>query len=74
VDPASPGVLVIQSPGRVMLRIGSEANRRGVRRFDGAYTVLRVQQSTDQGFAGTWQSGLGVDQSSGHFCANRATG
>jgi hypothetical protein len=73
-DPASPGVLVIQSPGRVMLRIGSEANRRGVRRFDGAFTVLRVQRITEQGFAGAWQSGVGGDQSSGHFCAGRATG
>ncbi len=73
-DPESPGVLVIERPGQVMLRVGSEANRRGVRRFDGAYTVLRVQQITEEGFAGTWQSGVGMDQSGGHFCANRATG
>lgn len=73
-DPASPGVLVIERPGQVMLRVGSEANRRGVRRFDGAFTVLRVQQITDQGFTGTWQSGVNLDQSGGHFCANRATG
>jgi hypothetical protein len=72
-DPASPGVLVIQSPGGVMLRIGSEANRRGVRRFDGAFTVLQVVEVTDQGFAGTWRSGLGSDESAGHFCAHRAT-
>jgi hypothetical protein len=73
-DPASPGVLVIESPGRVMLRVGSEANRRDVRRFDGAFTVLRVQQVTDRGFAGTWESGMNTDRSGGHFCANRATG
>ncbi len=73
-DPASPGVLVIERPGQVMLRVGSEANRRGMRRFDGAYTVLRVQQVTDDGFAGTWESGLDLDRSAGHFCANRATG
>lgn len=72
-DPESPGVLVIESPGRVLLRVGSDANRRGVRRFDGAYTVLQVQQVTDQGFAGTWRSGLGPDQSGGHFCATRTT-
>jgi hypothetical protein len=72
-DPASPGVLVIESPGRVMLRVGSEANRRGIRRFDGAYTALQVQQVTDQGFSGTWQSGVGTEQSGGHFCATRAS-
>ena len=73
-DPGSPGVLVIESPGRVLLRVGSEANRRGMRRFDGAYTVLHVRRVTDQGFAGTWQSGVGTDQSGGHFCANRPKG
>ena len=73
-DPASPGVLVIERPGQVMLRVGSEANRRGVRRFDGAFTVLRVQQVTDNGFAGTWESGVDLDRSGGHFCASRATG
>jgi hypothetical protein len=73
-DPASPGVLVIERPGQVMLRVGSEANRRGVRRFDGAFTVLRVQQVTAEGFAGTWESGVGLDQSGGHFCATRTTG
>jgi hypothetical protein len=73
-DPEGPGVLVIERPGQVMLRVGSEANRREVRRFDGAFTVLRVQQVTDEGFAGTWESGVGMDRSGGHFCANRATG
>jgi len=72
-DPLGPGVLVIQRPGGVMLRLGSEANRRGVRRFDGAYTVLQVQQITDRGFAGTWRSGVGLEESGGHFCAVRAT-
>jgi len=71
-DPASPGVLVIERPGQLMLRVGSEANRRDVQRFDGAFTVLRVQQVTDKGFAGTWESGLELDRSSGHFCAERA--
>lgn len=73
-DPASPGVLVIERPGQVMLRVGSEANRRGVRRFDGAFTVLRVQQVTDEGFAGTWESGVDAERAGGHFCASRATG
>ena len=68
-DPASPGVLVIQRPGGVMLRVGSEANRRGMRRFDGGYTVLQVQQVTEQGFVGTWRSAVGLEESGGHFCA-----
>ena len=58
-DPAAPGVLVIESSGGVLLRLGSEANRTGVRRFDGAYTALQVRQITDKGFAGTWRSGVG---------------
>jgi hypothetical protein len=72
-DPLSPGILVIQRPGGVLLRVGSEANRRGVRRFDGGYTVLEVQQVTDQGFAGRWRSGVGLEESGGHFCAVKAT-
>lgn len=71
-DPAGPGVLVIERPGSVMLRVGSEANRRGMRRFDGAFTVLQVQQVTENGFAGTWRSGVGLEESGGHFCAVRA--
>jgi len=72
-DSLSPGVLVIERPGRVMLRVGSEANRRDVVRFDGAFTALQVTQVTDQGFAGTWRSGVGTESSEGHFCAARAT-
>jgi hypothetical protein len=72
-DPLSPGVLVIERPGGVMLRLGSESNRRGVRRFDGGYTVLQVQQVGDQGFAGTWRSGVGLEESGGHFCALKTT-
>jgi hypothetical protein len=72
-DPASPGVLVIERPGRVLLRMGSEANRRGMRRFDGAFTVMEVRQVTDSGFAGTWRSGVGLEESGGHFCAVRAS-
>ena len=73
-DPESPGVLVIERPGQILLRVGSEANRRDVRRFDGAFTVLRVQQVTEEGFAGTWESGVDMDRSGGHFCATRAGG
>lgn len=72
-DPSSPGVLVIERPGGVMLRLGSVANRRGVRRFDGGYMVLQVQQVTDSGFAGSWRSAANLEESGGHFCAVRAT-
>lgn len=72
-DPLSPGVLVIERPSGVMLRVGSVANRWGMRRFDGAYTALQVQQVTEGGFMGTWRSGVGTEQSGGHFCAVRAS-
>jgi hypothetical protein len=70
-DPAAPGVLVIQEDGRLLLRLGSEANRRDVLRFDGGYTVLRVERATEGGFAGTWSSGLVEFQAGGAFCARR---
>ena len=72
-DPTAPGVLVIQRPTGVMLRLGSEANRAGVRRFDGGYTVLQVQQVTERGFAGTWRSAVQLEESGGHFCAVKAS-
>jgi hypothetical protein len=72
-DPLGPGVLVIERPGSVLLRVGSEANRRGMRRFDGGYTVLQVQRVTDGGFEGTWRSGVGLERSGGYFCAAKAT-
>jgi hypothetical protein len=72
-DPLSPGILVIEGQGRITLRVGSEANRRGVRRFDGSYTALQVQQITDRGFAGAWRSGVGLEESGGHFCAFKST-
>ena len=70
-DPEAPGVLVLQEDGRLLLRLGSEANRRGVLRFDGGYTVLRVARATAAGFAGTWSSGLLDVQAAGEFCARR---
>jgi hypothetical protein len=72
-NPANPGVLVLEHPGRVMLRLGSEANRRDVQPFDGGFTALQVQQVLDKGFAGTWRSGLGAEESGGHFCADRVS-
>lgn len=78
LDPGRPGVAVFESdagPGggpRILLRLGSEANRRDQLRFDGPYTVLRVKQISEEGFAGTWDSGAPLPRSGGHFCAKRS--
>ncbi|MBA3345375.1 MAG: hypothetical protein H0T44_08760 [Gemmatimonadales bacterium] len=79
-DPEAPGVLAIRrlprggerAPAEIMLRLGSEANRRGVRRFDGGYTVLQLREITDRGFAGSWRSGAPQPRSGGFFCAWRS--
>ena len=75
-DPDAPGVLVLEFDRRgtrqVMLRIGSEANRVDQRLYDGAYTVLRVQQIDADGFAGAWESGVRSSVATGHFCATRS--
>ena len=59
LDPMQPGVLVIErladtssKPGRILLRLGSLANRRDVVRFDGGYTVLRVRELDADGIRG----------------------
>ena len=78
LDPMQPGVLVIQRladspprPGRLLLRLGSLANRRDVVRFDGGYTALRVRELNADGFAGNWESGAPMPTARGHFCATR---
>ena len=72
-NPRSPGVLVLESDrdGQrvIILRIGSEANRRDSVRYDGAYTVLEVQQIQKDGFAGRWRSGRRLSRTKGYFCA-----
>jgi hypothetical protein len=73
-DPQQPGALVIERKGRITIRLGSEANRRGVVRYDGGYTALRVADGGPDRFVGSWSSGLGSRRSSGYFCANRADG
>lgn len=70
-DPMRPGVLVIERKGAVVLRLGSEANRRDVARFDGGYTALRVRELDEDGFRGTWASGVRTQRSAGYFCAER---
>jgi len=72
-DPASPGVLVIESDGaegrEILLRFGSEANRRDSAMFDGAYMVLSVRDIGADGFAGIWRSGVSDQRAEGYFCA-----
>ena len=69
-DPAAPGVLVIETDGpSIILRLGSEPNRRDQVAFDGGYTVLTVHQIGADGFDGSWRSGSGVVVNEGYFCA-----
>ncbi len=74
-DPNMPGVIVIErvvgEPKSILLRLGSEANRRDLQRFDGGYTVLEVRTLSDDSFAGFWRSGVTRTQAEGFFCAVR---
>lgn len=74
-DAARPGVLVIEERRaggtRITLRLGAEANRGDVVRFDGAYLTLSPAAITADGFAGRWNSGVGAQTASGYFCAAR---
>ena len=74
LDPMRPGAVVIQRKGIVTLRLGSEANRRDVVRFDGGFTALRVNEATGDRFAGSWTSGVSGPHSAGYFCAVRQDG
>jgi len=74
----APGVLVIERrPARadagteIMLRLGADANRRGVARYDGGYFALNVRAIEADGFTGTWSSGSGMPSAHGYFCAER---
>ena len=55
----------------ITLRLGSEANQRGVLRFDGAWTALYVRWIGDAGFGGEWTSGVTIPEATGSFCASR---
>ena len=77
-DPIAPGVLVLERPHEkqtggpgteVTIRLGAEANRRGITRFDGGYTALFVLQAGPNGFFGNWASGVTGQRAGGHFCA-----
>ncbi|MEA2725467.1 MAG: hypothetical protein QOH59_3238, partial [Gemmatimonadales bacterium] len=81
LDPMQPGVLVMQrrtrggSPrGEIILRLGSDANRRDRQRFDGGYTALRVRQIGPGRVAGSWASGVRAERAGGYFCATRMEG
>lgn len=79
-DPAAPGVLVLtsyraadtQAGTSVTLRLGSQANRSDIIRFDGAYTALHVRGIDRDAFGGDWASGVEGPEASGSFCAVRA--
>ena len=76
-DPLQPGVLVIQnSPDdttvrSLVMRLGSETNRRNAVPFDGGYTVLRVRLVGPDSFLGSWASGTVTEVAAGFFCAVR---
>ncbi len=78
-DISAPGVLVLvtsdaSDPARVRsvtLRIGSQANRSDLLRFDGAFTALYVRWIDDDGFGGDWGSGVTGPEVTGTFCAVR---
>ncbi len=70
-DPTRPGVVLVQRTGEITLRFGSEANVRGLVRFDGGYFALSVRKISEGGFTGTWASGVTGQDAAGHFCAVR---
>lgn len=79
LDPLAPGVLVLEShpphpdaSPQIILRLGSDANRRGRLRYDGGYFALTVRRIDAAGFAGTWASGVANQGAEGYFCAERS--
>lgn len=79
LDPRAPGVSVLRMEAagngqpRVVLRLGSEANRRDRVAFDEAFAVLRVHSADERGFSGAWESGGGGGaRAAGYFCAVRS--
>ncbi len=72
-DPEAPGIVVLtnEETGEITMRFGAEANRSGRQRFDGGYTVFRVQHVTGGRIAGEWVSGTSRNVAGGHFCGER---
>jgi hypothetical protein len=77
----APGVLVLATrspnePRRIRsltIRLGSHANRNDVVAFDGAYTALYVRWIGQDEFGGDWASGVQGPETTGEFCAVRAS-
>ena len=62
--PTAPGVLVLErhparpaAPAEITLRLGADANRRGVLRYDGGYFALTVVESTPRDSPGPGPAG-----------------
>ena len=77
-DPLQPGVAIwaSQSPdGAVsaVMRIGQEALRSNLVRFDGGYTALFLRQVSANAIRGGWASGVTTETASGYFCAERVS-
>ena len=74
-DPQAPGVLVLEGnytgERSILLRLGSTANQRDLKRYDGAYTVLEVHEISAGGFTGSWRSATFKSATKGHFCATK---
>ncbi len=77
-DPLQPGVLVVQDSSddlttarSLILRLGTDVNRRGATPFDGGYTVLRVRHVSPDSILGSWASGTATEVAAGFFCAVR---
>ena len=72
-DPQAPGALVLEGnyagERSILLRLGSIANQRDLRRYDGAYAVLEVGEISTNGFAGNWRSGKSGSRIEGYFSA-----
>jgi hypothetical protein len=80
-NPARPGVLVVRwtrgdaahPTPMLTLRLGDEGNRTDVTRFDGAHLALSATTLSAERFAGSWDSGVGMERAAGYFCAVRTT-
>ena len=80
LDPMRPGVAVLEqtmagvhdSAFSITMRVGADANRRDLVRFDGGFMALYVKEITAGGFRGDWSSGSRGPAHAGHFCADRA--
>lgn len=85
-NPDHPGVLVFlrrdgeggEGPAgggaRLLMRLGEDANRADRVRFDGGFTVLRVEAWDRSRLEGRWESGVRGPETAGRFCAVREDG